>query len=392
MSELEKKKKEKKVQLILECNMTQPKEILISEIAALKYRLPAINSYVVEIYEKDLPKLKNIEGVKAVYENARITAQMNNARKVLKSEYANNKGYTGKGITIAFLDTGIAPLDDFVYPSNRIIAFKDFISNKTEPYDDNGHGTHVTGICAGNGIMSDGKYKGIAPNANIISLKTLNSKGSGNSSDVLAGIQWVIDNAERYNIKIVNLSMGTEPQSADDPLVKAVEFAWDSGIIVTTAAGNNGPKSGTITSPGISKKVITVGTSNDNNFVNISGTSVINFSGRGPTRECVIKPDVIAPGTDIISCMTPTPYSDGKEKIYRVGENYMKLSGTSMSTPMITGAIALLLEKYPSMMPDDVKYALKCCAVDLNYPHNRQGWGIIDIEKLIEKEEFHVRH
>ncbi len=383
---------EKKIQLILKCNMTKAKELLISEIATLKYRLPAINSYVVELYEKDLPKLKNIDGLEAVYENTKITAQMNNAKRILKTDFAYKKGYSGKNITIAFLDTGIAPLKDFTYPSNRILAFKDFINNKTEPYDDNGHGTHVAGICAGNGTMSNGKYAGIAPMANIISIKTLNNKGSGNSSDVLAGIQWVIDNAKRYNIRIANLSIGTEPQASDDPLVKAVEYAWDKGIIITTAAGNNGPKSGTITSPGISKKVITVGTSNDNNLVSISGTSVINFSGRGPTSECVIKPDILAPGTDIVSCLTPTPYSEGKDELKKIDEHYMKLSGTSMSTPMIAGSIALLLEKCPNMTPDDVKYALKCSAIDLNYPKNRQGWGIIDVEKLIEREEFHVRH
>ena len=270
---------EKKVQMILECSMTQAKELLISEIATLKYRLPSINSYVVELYEKDLPKLKNIEGLKAVYENTRITAQMNKSRKFLKADLANNQGYLGKGITVAFLDTGIAPLKDFTIPTNRILYFKDFVNNETTPYDDNGHGTHVAGICAGNGMLSDGKYRGIAPLVNIVSLKTLNNKGSGNSSDVLAGIQWVIDNAKKYNIRIANLSIGTEPQLTDDPLVKAVEFAWESGIIITTAAGNNGPKFGTITSPGISKKVITVGTADDTSFVNISGTNVINFSG-----------------------------------------------------------------------------------------------------------------
>ena len=383
---------EKKVQLILECNKTQATELIMNETVTLKYELPSINSYVVELYEKDLHKIKSLDGLKSVYENTRITAQMDSARKVLKADFAEKEGYTGKGITIAFLDTGIAPLEDFTYPKDRIIYFKDFVNNKSDPYDDNGHGTHVAGICAGNGVLSKGKYKGIAPMANIISLKTLNDKGSGNSSDVLAGIQWVIDNAKRYNIKIANLSIGTEPQNSDDPLVKAVECAWDEGIIITTAAGNNGPKSSTITSPGTSKKVITVGTANDNNFVNISGTSVINFSGRGPTRECIIKPDVLAPGTDIISCMTPTPYKSEKEEIHPIEKNYMKLSGTSMSTPMITGAIALMLEKYPKMTPDDIKYALKCCAVDLNYPHNRQGWGMIDIEKLIKEEEFHVRH
>ncbi len=383
---------EKKVQMILECSMTQAKELLISEIATLKYRLPSINSYVVELYEKDLPKLKNIEGLKAVYENTRITAQMNKSRKFLKADLANNQGYLGKGITVAFLDTGIAPLKDFTIPTNRILYFKDFVNNETTPYDDNGHGTHVAGICAGNGMLSDGKYRGIAPLVNIVSLKTLNNKGSGNSSDVLAGIQWVIDNAKKYNIRIANLSIGTEPQLTDDPLVKAVEFAWDSGIIITTAAGNNGPKFGTITSPGISKKVITVGTADDTSFVNISGTNVINFSGRGPTKECIVKPDILAPGTDIISCMTPTPYKQKDENIEAIDKNYMKLSGTSMSTPMVTGAIALLLEKYPKLSPDDVKYALKKCSVDLNYPQNRQGWGLLNVENLINGEEFYVRH
>lgn len=383
---------EKKVQMILECSMTQAKELLISEIATLKYRLPSINSYVVELYEKDLPKLKNIEGLKAVYENTRITAQMNKSRKFLKADLANNQGYLGKGITVAFLDTGIAPLKDFTIPTNRILYFKDFVNNETTPYDDNGHGTHVAGICAGNGMLSDGKYRGIAPLVNIVSLKTLNNKGSGNSSDVLAGIQWVIDNAKKYNIRIANLSIGTEPQLTDDPLVKAVEFAWESGIIITTAAGNNGPKFGTITSPGISKKVITVGTADDTSFVNISGTNVINFSGRGPTKECIVKPDILAPGTDIISCMTPTPYKQKDENIEAIDKNYMKLSGTSMSTPMVTGAIALLLEKYPKLSPDDVKYALKKCSVDLNYPQNRQGWGLLNVENLINGEEFYVRH
>ena len=218
---------DKKIQLILECNISKEKQILLNEIATLKYSLPAINSYVIELYEKDLPKLENIDGFKAVYTNTKITAQMDKAKKLLNCDLSQTNGLTGKGITIAFLDTGIAPIKDFVIPSNRIILFKDFVNNKKDPYDDNGHGTHVTGICSGNGILSKGKYKGIAPLSNIISIKILNNTGNGNSSDVLAGIQWVIDNAKKYNIKILNLSIGTEPQISDDPLVKAVDYAWD---------------------------------------------------------------------------------------------------------------------------------------------------------------------
>ena len=121
---------EKKVQLILECNKKQAKELILNETITVKYELPSINSYVVELYEKDLPKIKNLDGLKSVYENTRITAQMDNARKILKADFAEKEGYTGKDVTIAFLDTGIAPLKDFTFPNDRIIYFKDFVNNK----------------------------------------------------------------------------------------------------------------------------------------------------------------------------------------------------------------------------------------------------------------------
>lgn len=254
---------EKKIQLIVECSMEKNKENLIKQICTIKYKLPIINSYVVELNESDLPKLNGIEGLKAVHHNTCLMAQMNVARKTVKADIVQNKGFTGRGVTIAILDTGIAPLDDFIVPRNRITAFKDFINNKTEPYDDNGHGTHVAGIAAGNGYLSNGKYCGIAPECNIVSVKILNNEGKGNSYDVLAGIQWILDNAERYNIKVANLSIGTNNTSSNDPLVKAVEAAWDKGITITIAAGNNGPNACSVTSPGISKKVITVGASDD---------------------------------------------------------------------------------------------------------------------------------
>lgn len=383
----------RKLQLIVECTMDEEKEKLIHQIGIVKYRLPLINSYVIELSETDLSRLNGIEGLKAVYQNTHITTQMNVARKTVKADIAQEKGFTGRGVTIAVIDTGIAPIDDFTVPKNRIIAFKDFVNNKTVPYDDNGHGTHVCGIAAGNGKLSNGKYCGIAPNCNIVSIKVLNNEGRGNSAEVLAGIQWMVDNAERYNIRIANLSVGTTNTSSNDPLVKAVEAAWDKGIVINIAAGNNGPNSSTITSPGISRKVITVGASDDNKTVRIWGDTLVNFSGRGPTKECIIKPDIIAPGANITSCLSPTPYIDkaNKEGVKKVDEYYMQLSGTSMSTPIISGAVALLLEKHPDLCPDDVKYMLKHSSVSLNYPQNQQGWGLIDIEKLISKEASHVR-
>ncbi len=316
----------------------------------IKYRLNIIDSLVID----DTPNIDSD------YENPKIYTQINNAKKTVHCE---NIPYTGKNITIAFLDTGICPIPDF---QGRIIKFKDFINDNKFVYDDNGHGTHVTGIAS-----SSGRYKGLAPESNIISLKVLNESGQGNAADVIAGIQWIADNYKKYNIRVTNLSIGTSQPIKNDPLVEAVERLWDMGIVVVTAAGNNGPNPCSISSPGTSKKIITVGSSDDEQSNKI-------FSGRGPTKECIIKPDILAPGSNITSCRCT------------VG-TYKKLSGTSMSTPIISGAIALLLEKYPDLCPDDVKYMLKLSSTSLNMPPNRQGWGLLNVEKLLNMEAIYVR-
>lgn len=367
------------MELIVENNQ----EILNSSHLKIKYQLPFINAVVIELDNSQYKDFLDLPFVKPIYTSSEITAQMNHARAVIHGEVLP---YTGKGITIASLDTGIAPIEDFTIPENRILAFTDFINHHTTPYDDNGHGTHTCGIALGNGYLSGGKYAGIAPQANLVAVKTLDHQGKGNASDVLAGMQWILDNKEKYNIKIANLSIGTENTDHNDPLVIAAEALWDNGITVVTAAGNNGPAPGSISSPGISKKIITVGSSDDHNQVTISGNHLQNFSGRGPTRECIIKPDVIAPGTNIMSCLSPQC-----KKGEIMGSKYISISGTSMSTPMVSGAIALLLEKYPSLQPNDIKLMLKKSCHTLNYPPNKQGWGLLDIENLLSQEAQYVR-
>lgn len=319
----------------------------------IKYRLDIIDSVVVD------GSYKNKDNIII---NQTVETQLNRVRK----EVHCNTEYTGKGIGIAFLDTGICRIEDF---GNRIKFFKDFINEKNIAYDDNGHGTHVAGIACGGGY-----YKGIAPQAEIIMLKTLDKEGSGNGSDVLAGIQWIYDNHKKYNIKILNMSIGTKATGKGDPLVMAVEKLWDKGITVVTAAGNNGPSPYTISSPGTSKKVITVGTNDDSKNKILKN----NYSGRGPTKECIVKPDILAPGSNIISCKC----DNGK---------YKALSGTSMSTPVVSGAVALLLEKYPDLSPDDIKYMLKLSSDNLNESPNRQGWGLLNIENLLNMEAVYVR-
>ncbi len=376
------------IELIVENNLSLEDENILKSIVNIKYKIPLINAIVIEIDENNLDSLKELKCLKTVFQNTHITMQMDTARKRVNANIVQENGYTGKGIGIAILDTGISPNNDFLYPKNRILAFKDFINNKSKPYDDNGHGTHVAGIAGGSGINSNGKYRGIAPDCNFIGVKVLNNEGKGNASDVLAGLQWVMDNKEKYNIKVANLSIGTSNTSSNDPLVKAVENMWDSGVIITIAAGNDGPKKHTISSPAISRKVITIGASDDNITANVWGNNLINFSGRGPTLECIVKPDILAPGVNIISCLSN---SVSKQSNEIVDKNYFSLSGTSMSTPIVSGAIALLLEKYKDLKPDDVKLMLKKCCKNLHLPKNQQGWGLLDVYKLLSQEVCYAR-
>lgn len=272
--------------------------------------------------------------------------------------------YTGKGIGVCILDTGIYEHIDF---TGRIWAFYDFLAFKRRPYDDNGHGTHVAGLVAGDGTASMGKYRGAAPGCGIISLKVLDRYGTGSQDDVLRALRWIRENRQQYRIRVVNISVGTTCNSKRNHarLLGSVEQLWDEGVVVVTAAGNQGPRPGSITAPGSSKKVITVGSSDL-----LEGRSAI--SGRGPTAECVCKPDIVAPGNKIMSCVPGKPYSYGVK------------SGTSMSTPLVTGAIACALEKNPALTNTDIKTMLMNSADDMGLPQNLQGWGKFNRRKFLK--------
>ena len=272
--------------------------------------------------------------------------------------------YTGKGIGVCILDTGIYEHIDF---TGRIWAFYDFLAFKRRPYDDNGHGTHVAGLVAGDGTASMGKYRGAAPGCGIIALKVLDRYGNGSQDDVLRALRWIRENRQQYRIRVVNISVGTTCNSKRNHarLLESVEQLWDEGVVVVTAAGNQGPRPGSITAPGSSKKVITVGSSDL-----LEGRSAI--SGRGPTAECVCKPDIVAPGNKIMSCVPGKPYSYGVK------------SGTSMSTPLVTGAIACALEKNPALTNTDIKTMLMNSAEDMGLPQNLQGWGKFNRRKFLK--------
>lgn len=282
--------------------------------------------------------------------------------------------YLGKGICAAVLDTGISGHPDL---KGGIRGFRDFVGNSVKYYDDSGHGTHVAGILCGSGEMSSGLYAGMAPESGLLVGKVLDHEGNGNVENVLKGIDWILQVKSEYDVRIVNISVGTQPDLAvcqKQRFLSAVEDLWDSGIVVVVSAGNYGPEEGTVAVPGNSRKVITVGVPDTELPVVSRRKRRVNYSGRGPTGDCVIKPDVFAPGTGIISC---------NGRYGRPGEHpYTMKTGTSMAAPVVSGAIACLLSKYPDMTNVEVKLSLRNSCV--KNPGTESGWGMLNVERLLK--------
>ena len=315
---------------------------------------------------------------------------MKRVASLINLDYALSHQLTGRGIGIAIMDTGIGHHPDLTGSKSCLAGFYDTINNRPTFYDDNGHGTHVAGIIAGNGSACHGLYRGIAPGAHIYMIKVLNKNGEGNTENVIKGIDWILKHYIEYNIRIVNISVGSTKDkkfNEDSPLVKSVNKLWSAGLVVLTAAGNHGPAPYSIGAPGNSRKIITVGASEAKLYENSR-----DYSGRGPTDNCIKKPDIVAPGSNVTSCYpieltsrySPAYYRKNNKIEYHGNAPYLARSGTSMSTPVVSACIALLLEKNPSMSNKDVKLHLRNTAYNLGFPHSRQGWGMIKCDRLLD--------
>ncbi|MFZ7134148.1 MAG: S8 family peptidase [Eubacteriales bacterium] len=353
----------------------------------IKYKLDLIGAVAVEMPASSIKRLSTIPEIKFIADDSQVQTQMDIVRGTISNEISEDMGLDGKGIGVAVLDTGIYPHEDLTAHGNRIVAFVDFVNKHKDPYDDNGHGTHVAGIIGGDGTSSKGKYCGVAPNVNIIGVKVMNKDGGGSTSDIVAGMQWVMDNKEKYNIKILSLSLGCDPdlRETEDPLVRGANALWKKGIVVVTAAGNSGPEKNTINSPGISDKLITVGCSDSKGTADTKDDTVAEFSSRGPTVYNKNKPDIIAPGVKVTSLKSITSYVPSNKNKTRIkAASYAIESGTSMSTPVVSGAIALLLQKDPHLTPDAVKRKLLQSTNPLSQGNKYdQGKGLLNIKLLL---------
>ncbi|MBR5800202.1 MAG: S8 family peptidase [Lachnospiraceae bacterium] len=283
----------------------------------------------------------------------------------------------GKGITIAMLDTGIAVHPDF---DHKLLLFKDFVNHQKTVYDDCGHGTHVAGCMSGNGKCSGGDLKGIAPETNLVVGKVLDKNGDGQIGNMVAGLEWVLENKDFYQIKILNISIGTGKQlriGKISPLLSLVTEACRQGIIVVCAAGNNGPGEMTLSPIGSLRDVITVGC-HEGGYFGEREDLCEHYSGCGPSIYDIRKPDIVAPGTQIFSC---NAFFSKRGK--HLKNAYIAKSGTSMSTPIVSGAVALLLKKNPQMKAEEVKRKLQLTSLDLKEPWYKQGCGLIQINSLL---------
>ena len=267
-------------------------------------------------------------------------------------------GDTGKGVTVAVLDTGIDNLPDF---SGRLIGGVD-LSGENNPFQDSyGHGTFVAGLIAGNGASSGGQYSGEAPGANLVSVKVAGASGKTDLAALILGLQWAVDHQGSYGIKILNMSLGFQAAMSTviNPLDQAVQAVWNSGIAVVVSAGNAGPFNGTILSPGDDPLVITVGALDDMASSSVSGDEMTDFSSAGPTSpDGWAKPDLVTSGRSVVSLAAPGSTIYDSYPSARVGSANFVGSGTSFSSAITSGAAALVLAGNPGLNPNQLKARL----------------------------------
>ena len=361
-----------------------------------KKALRHVNSVALRLSPKALAFLEAHPDIAYVSVDRRLKRASDVAAPAVLADIAAQQyGLDGSGIGVAVIDSGVSDHPDLHSSSNpdqsRVVYSESFVDGDTSTGDGYGHGTHVAGIIGGNGAASASGYSrqftGIAPGANIINLRVLDANGGGSDSQVIAAIDRAIDLKSVYNIRVINLSLGRPVQESYtlDPICQAVEAAWNAGITVIVAAGNNGRSNysvtqgyGTINSPANDPYVITVGAVAGHGTDSRSDDTVASFSSKGPSFiDHIAKPDVVAPGNGVVSLIArgstldvnfpqfevlPTPVQSCDSFnvcTTTTGQaQYFAMSGTSMATPVVSGAAALLLQQNPNLTPDQVKARL----------------------------------
>ena len=353
-----------------------------------------------------LDDLLNVEGVVFLTLNGELRIALDNAIGIHHVDTVWDFGYTGEGISVAIIDTGLDPnhvgINDFDDdPSTydpKIVAFYDALdessddgSGETTPYDDHGHGSHCAGITAGTGAVDEGPlsdgstpWRGVAPDATLVGVKVLDGGGSGSFAEVMKGMEWTIDNQIKYNIRSASMSLGGVwlielTQEQEERVTTLANEMVAAGISLMIAAGNSAAY-GTIGTPGAAKDVITVGATEDSRQLSV-------YSSKGPTHEGQIKPNVAAIGSAVMSVEAegtgePAYDSNGSPN------GYTSMSGTSMATPMVAGMAVLLHQANPDLQPLMIRSILETTAEYrfLSHPvrpNNDYGWGFVEMDMAL---------
>jgi len=313
------------------------------------------------------------------------------------------QGITGKGVTVAVLDSGLwetGALATNTSGKPRVLARYDAIKNTAggEVFDESGHGTHMTSVIAHSGAVTEnsspsGTFKGIAPDVNLVAVKAFNVEGQGALLDIVRAVQWVVDNKETYNIRVLNLSFSQRPRWPywEDPINQAVMRAWASGITVVAAAGNEGPEPMSIGSPGNIPYIITVGAVTDSwTPDNRDDDYIPDFSSRGPTPSAHIKPDIVAPGGHITGITRPESTLTQEHPEYMLNTGEFVMTGSSQAAALVSGIAALLLQLEPRLSADELKCKLTSSAEPainrdglLAYSPFQQGHGQVNATRAV---------
>jgi serine protease AprX len=379
---------------------------------AIKTRHAAIKGYSARVPASQVAALADDPEVERISHDTPVKAHLDVASKAVRADvaFADSGGLDGQGIGVAVVDTGIQAHRDLLREKGLPpVVEVEVVGHENGLADYFGHGTHVAGIINGNGASSTGAgafrtFKGLAPGARLISIRALQPDGSGYTSDILAGIDWAIRYRVAHNIRVLNLSLGHPVYESytTDPLCRAVRAAGNAGILVVVAAGNDGGVGsgfGTITSPANEPSALTVGAMDDSNTVTTGDDVLAWYSSKGPTLiDFVSKPDIVAPGTWLVSLRATGSYLDAAhhDLTLQIGDYmndpanaakdgaYYTLSGTSMAAPMVSAAAALMFQKDPSLSPATVKARLMKSAVKDAYLAFETGAGYLDVAAALE--------
>lgn len=365
--------------------------------------LHMINAFAAEMTVEAAVKLAQKDSVHWVSLDSEVTSTVctgcvdttNLANSYIRTIQADKvwnlpKLLQGQGVAVAVIDSGINPNGDLytnmgVNRQKANVRFNsDYNQNTSDGY---GHGTHVSSVIGGDGSESNGKYIGVAPMVDIVNVKVSNDDGSARTSDVVQGLQWIFENKDTYNIRVVNLSFNSTVAESyhTSPLDAAVEILWFNKVVVVVSAGNNG--AATLYPPANDPFVITVGATDDKGTASPTDDSIASFSAYGTTTDGVKKPDLVAPGKNIIARLVNTNMGMANAHPGNVvSGTYFKMSGTSVSAPMVSGAVAILLQSELGLNPDQVKYRLMATANKSwkGYDSTKAGAGYLDIYAAIK--------